>query len=512
MPGPGIKLEAGHVLDERYLLESVIGEGGMGTVFSARHLELGDIVAVKVLQSANAVATLDAEHLERFLREARLCAKIKNEHVVRVIDVARGKNGLPPYIVMELLDGIDLGELVHSLGPIPIPEAVDYVLQACEALAEAHALGIVHRDLKSSNLHVSKRADGSPLVKVLDFGISKAHDESGADQNLTATSAVFGSPAYMSPEQIRSSKHVDARTDVWALDVVLYELLTNQLPFVGDSAAAMLASISADPYVPVRKYVPTAPEGLERAIHAAFVKDREKRTQTVSAFADSIAPFGGPTAAAAVAAIHRAAQRSSTRSALGGVAALPLAPAAAAAAPPGRAPVSDTMRATPAFSNAPDEADTEPLPRVPDEPATVPAAAPAPAPSARAEEVGRTDREMVVPMHTTSSSSILAIGGALAAVALGVGVLVLVLYVKSRSHERVEFPTAPVVVTVSVTTGVAPPPSLPPEPSPPPAAAAVSLEPPPSTAPRKPPRGTPHPTHAPSAKPNHGIPDTSQRE
>ena len=439
----------------------------MGTVFAARHLELGDTVAVKVLQSESAFATLEAEHLERFLREARLSAKIKNEHVVRVIDVARGKSGAPPYIVMELLDGIDLGDLLRSLGRIRIPDAVDYVLQACEALAEAHALGIVHRDLKSSNLHVSKRADGSPLVKVLDFGISKMSDD--GDANLTATSAVFGSPAYMSPEQIRSAKHVDARTDVWALDVVLYELLTSELPFRGESAAAMLASISADPYVPLRKHLPDAPEGLERAIHAAFVKDREKRTPSVVAFAESIAPFGGPSAQRALVAIARAAQREA-----------PMAPVAVALAPPER--VSDTMRVAPSL---------EPPAAPPQDP------------------IERTDREMVVPAQAQVSTPLIAIGAVVAALAIGIGLLSLALYVRSKPPKHVEFPPSPVPVTVTVTAPAAPPPpseSVAPSAS---IAGATSIEPP--AVPKKSPR-TPHPPTRASAKPNHEIPDTSQRE
>jgi serine/threonine-protein kinase len=495
VPGLGIKLETGHVLDDRYLLEKVIGEGGMGTVFAARHLELGDIVAVKVLQSDAAITTLPEENIERFLREARLAVKIKNEHVVRILDVARGKHGSPPYIVMELLEGIDLGDLVRTGGRIRVSDAVDYVLQACEALAEAHALGIVHRDLKSSNLHLSKRVDGSPLIKVLDFGISKAHDEK-SDVNLTSTSAVFGSPAYMSPEQIRSAKHVDLRTDVWALNVVLYELLTAELPFVGDTAPAMLASISADPYVPVRKHVFDAPPELERAIHAAFVKDREKRTPSIPAFAESIAPFGGPNASASVTAIHRAAQRSSTRSvsSSGSVGIVP--PPSSPRAVSETAPVSDTMRAG---------LDTG-------SPITAPIA-PIPAASARSDEVGRTDREMVVPATNPGKSSFIPILAVALAISLGVLGLGVVAFLRSR-HRGPEFPATPVVVTVTVTVPSPPPP--PPDPVPPP---VVSLELPVTpNVPRKLSGAKPHVTHAPSAaaaplpKPTNGIPDTSHRE
>jgi serine/threonine-protein kinase len=270
---------------ERYVLERILGEGGMGVVFAARHLELDETVAIKMLRPSE---TSTEENVERFLREARLASKIKNEHVVRIIDVARERGSAPPYIVMEYLDGIDLAELI-ARGPLSSIEAVDYVLQACEALAEAHALGIVHRDLKPSNLLLTRRPDGSPLLKVLDFGISKTH--AGDDSKLTTTSAVFGSPAYMSPEQIRSAKNVDQRCDVWSLAVVLFELVTGRLPFEGDSAAAVLAAIAADPPLALLQLAPSAPPQLESALVACLVKNREKRVASVAHLADLLEPF-----------------------------------------------------------------------------------------------------------------------------------------------------------------------------------------------------------------------------
>src|SRR5262249_26962732 len=153
--------------------------------------------------------------------------------------VVRGRGEMAPYIVMAYLEGEDLHELLPSLGPLPTGLAVDYVLQACEAVAEAHRLGIVHRDLKPANLLLNHRPDGTPLVKVLDFGISKSDDQD--DAGLTTTMTVVGSPSYMSPEQLRSAKNVDARADVWALAVILFELLTGKRPFVGENATAMLA-------------------------------------------------------------------------------------------------------------------------------------------------------------------------------------------------------------------------------------------------------------------------------
>lgn len=298
--GYGVYLEVGHLLDERYRLERVIGEGGMGVVFAARHVELNELVAVKVLHSSSAI---DEEHLERFLREARLAAKIKNEHVVRVLDVARGRGATPPYIAMEYLEGVDLAELLASRGPLPATEAVDYVLQACEAVMEAHQLGIVHRDLKPSNLLLARRSDGAPLIKVLDFGISKAHEE---DSKLTTTRAVFGSPAYMSPEQIRSAKHVDQRSDVWALAVVLFEILTGRLPFVGETATSILAAVAADPPLSLAHYA-DVPDGLQEAIERCLVKDRDRRVGSILEMASVLAPFASPAGHASIEVVRRIA-------------------------------------------------------------------------------------------------------------------------------------------------------------------------------------------------------------
>jgi serine/threonine-protein kinase len=479
--GAVIKLEAGHVLDERYALESVIGEGGMGTVFAAKHLQLGDQVAVKVLQSSSA-QTLTEEHIERFLREARLAVKIKNDHVVRVLDVARGKHDSPPYIVMELLEGVDLGDLVRTSGKVPIPNAVDYVLQAAAALAEAHALGIVHRDLKSSNLHLSRRSDGSPLVKVLDFGISKAHDEAG-DINLTQTSAVFGSPAYMSPEQIRSSKHVDQRTDIWALGVVLYELLTNDLPFVADNAGAMLAAIAADVPIPLRHFVPNAPEGLERAIIDAFVKDRERRTGSMAAFAASIAPYGGPTASTLLAEVQRAAHRSAT-----GSRAPNSMPPPPASIPVGGAPIS---------TSGPTMRIVEP---------------PVSSGHMSADPMVRTDRDFEPPVHRGSSPipALIAVGALVLCVGIGTSLLV---WKKMASKPP---PSLPAVVTTAEIpapqAAIELPPSEPTAPEPAAVPSAKTARPRASQAQAHSARTAPVPSPPPTPSKPNGTLDTNSRE
>ncbi len=290
----------GDVIAGKYLVERVIAEGGMGVVVEAVHLTLGRRVAVK-LMLPEAMELPNA--VERFQREAQAAAQLQSEHVVRIIDVGSREDG-SPYMVMEYLEGTDLGDLVGpEKTPLPIELAVDYVLQACEGMAEAHKNGVVHRDLKPSNLFLIKRDDGSPCVKVLDFGISKfsGRDEMGREQGgLTATRAMMGSPFYMSPEQLRSAKNVDRRTDIWSLGVILHELLTGAPPFEGETAGAVCAMVAADPPVPLCWVRAEAPPELEAVILRCLEKEPEKRFQDVSELANALIPFsskGGKNAA-----------------------------------------------------------------------------------------------------------------------------------------------------------------------------------------------------------------------
>jgi serine/threonine protein kinase len=259
----------------------------MGAVVAAQHLRLSGQLAVKFLHPSLAH---DAANIERFVREAKAASTIRSEHVIRVLDVGATEDGLP-FIAMELLEGNDLADLL-TRGPLPVTLAVDCVLQAAEALAEAHAAGIVHRDVKPSNLWLSQRPDGSPFVKVLDFGISKLA-ATDTEVQLTKTQAVFGSPTYMSPEQIRSSKRVDHRTDVWALGVVLYELLTGRVPFDADNVAGVLAAVTADTPLPVTTLRPEVPAQLERVVSACLVKDPAQRA-SLGELATGLRPFASP--------------------------------------------------------------------------------------------------------------------------------------------------------------------------------------------------------------------------
>jgi eukaryotic-like serine/threonine-protein kinase len=276
---------AGQLIAGKYRVDHVLGEGGMATVYAGIHVELREPVALKFLKSGMAQREMI---VQRFVREARAAARIKSENVARVVDVGTLDGG-EPFMVMELLAGHDLRRVVASRGPLPVEDAVGYILQACDAIAEAHLYGIIHRDIKPANLFLTHRADGSPLVKVLDFGISKMTEE--VDENLTATTDVLGSPLYMSPEQIRSPRDVDHRTDIWALGAVLYKMLTGRAAFHADTASASLAKIISDAPPSIRAIRPDVPPELEAVILRCLEKDVTRRIQRVDEMARALLPF-----------------------------------------------------------------------------------------------------------------------------------------------------------------------------------------------------------------------------
>ncbi|MBX3186415.1 MAG: serine/threonine protein kinase [Labilithrix sp.] len=294
----------GDVIAGKYRVENVLGFGGMGRVLGARHLTLDERVAIKVLLPE---ALNDADAIARFLREARASVRIKGEHVARVLDVGSLDDGTP-YIAMEYLEGADLGAFVSRGELFPVHTAIDYVLQACEALAEAHALGIIHRDVKPSNLFLTKGVDGTPCIKVLDFGISKATsaiDATRPDFGLTETHAVLGSPQYMAPEQMRSSRRVDARTDIWALGTILHELLTGHAPFEAQAAPELFAMILQDPAPRLRARRPDVPEPLDAIVLRCLEKDPAARPSSVAELARLLAPFGSALSAGAAERVAR---------------------------------------------------------------------------------------------------------------------------------------------------------------------------------------------------------------
>nr|HEX4316265.1 protein kinase [Kofleriaceae bacterium] len=266
----------------KYEIETILGEGGMGRVFAATHIKLGKVVAIKVLRPELAVHD---DVVQRFLREARAASRLRSPHVCAVIDVDQLASG-EPYLVMEMLRGCDLGALVKARGKLPVDVAVGYLLEASEALAEAHAHGMVHRDIKPANLFLAKTHTDSSIVKVLDFGIAtRATGE--IDSGLTRTSSVMGSPSYMSPEQLRSAKDVDVRSDIWSLGVTLYELISGARPFEAESFSALSIAIAVEPHLTLNQ----VPEALRQVVDRCLEKRPERRFQQVSDLATALAPF-----------------------------------------------------------------------------------------------------------------------------------------------------------------------------------------------------------------------------
>ena len=276
---------AGQILAGKYLVEEVLGVGGMGVVVAAKHIQLDQKVAIKYLLPA---ALLNQEVVERFAREARAAAKIRGEHVARVIDVGQFDDGAP-YMIMEHLEGHDLAKHLELHGPLPIEDAIRYLLETCEALAEAHGAKIVHRDLKPSNMFLATQPDRSTIIKVLDFGISKTGDAPAAA--LTKTSALMGTCFYMSPEQLTNPKGVDHRSDIWSLGVILYELLAGRQPFLGESVPEIIGGILSNQPDGIRTLRPEVPFGLEVVIGKCMQSKAGDRYQSVAQLAAALGPF-----------------------------------------------------------------------------------------------------------------------------------------------------------------------------------------------------------------------------
>ena len=280
----------GEILAGKYRVEAVLGAGGMGVVVRATHLDLRSRVAVKFMQRGVAE---NAESVARFLREARATVRLRSDHVARVMDVGRLESG-EPYMVMEYLDGVDLSAILHQVGRFPIQRAVDWILQASEGVSEAHAVGIVHRDLKPPNLFVSWHPDGSAQIKVLDFGISKRikRVDNGDTSSITSSFSILGSPGYMSPEQLRCSKAVDYRTDIWSLGVILYEMLAGRPPFEGTSLPGLILAISNDAPKSIRSFRSDVPKEMEETLFRALAKAPNDRMGDLAELALALAPFG----------------------------------------------------------------------------------------------------------------------------------------------------------------------------------------------------------------------------
>jgi len=347
MTGPTTSpVQPGEILAGKFEVERVLGAGGMGIVVAARHTQLDQRVALKFLLP---VACEVPGAVARFLREGKAAARITSEHVARVMDTGVLDGGAP-YLVMEYLEGSDLGAVVQRRGRVSVDEAIEYVLQACEAIVEAHDLGIVHRDLKPANLFLSKRADGSPLVKVLDFGISKV--DSGSRSQLTSASVLMGSPRYMSPEQMMSAKDVDARTDVWALGVILYELVTGKPVWHADTMQGLCALIASTPAPSLRVLRPDAPEILDQVVARCLLKSRDDRIASVADLALALEPIAPAVSRTSIDRILRVARKDR------GVSTGPKLAAPATAPITGASAGASAVRAAEATTNDPANATT----------------------------------------------------------------------------------------------------------------------------------------------------------
>lgn len=311
----GIPLDVGDVLAKKYRLDRLVGEGGTGVVVAARHLQLERTVAIKFLRTALA----SDEIRLRFEREARAIGQIESEHVVLVLDVG-ALDDHAPYMVMEYLEGRDLAKILKEDGALSVEDAVDCMLQVCEALEGAHAQGIIHRDLKPANLFLTRREDGAPHIKVVDFGISKISGPKLLDSGPTEVTSAFtvlGSPRYMAPEQLRNSKDVDGRADLWSLGAVLFQLLTRKYAFDAENNVhASLAVLTQEPPL-VRSLAPHVPAELEAVVSKCLTKDRSRRYQSAAELADALRPFASVRTCESLERLAQAKEAPSVNIALG---------------------------------------------------------------------------------------------------------------------------------------------------------------------------------------------------
>jgi eukaryotic-like serine/threonine-protein kinase len=321
-----LSVALGDVIANKYRVDRILGRGGMGVVVGATHLALDEAVAIKMLRPA---LVFDPDAVARFLREARAASKLKSAHAARVVDVDTLPSG-GPYIVMEYLEGKDLADVLAAEGPIAIADAVTWVLQSCEAVAEAHALRIVHRDLKPTNLFRCKDINGRALIKVLDFGVSRILDDATTARGIeTSASVIVGTPAYMAPEQHESARKADERSDIWALGVILYELLTGKRPFLGDSPVVVYATIVTCATPSPRDARPEVPEGLAAVVMRCLSREPGSRFQSAAELAAALAPFAADVTIAERVRDIDSARRSSRRERAAGPASVPDAALAA---------------------------------------------------------------------------------------------------------------------------------------------------------------------------------------
>jgi serine/threonine-protein kinase len=287
IPSRPAPVQPGEEVAGKYRVGRVLGAGAMGVVVRAWHIELEQEVALKFLHPELA---MKVDGAERFRREARAAVRIRSDHVARVLDVGTLEGSHIPFIVMEYLQGRDLARELAARGSLPVDEAARHVLEACDAIGEAHARGIVHRDLKPANLFLAERSGGVQMIKVLDFGISKTLGNGPKGLSITEPATLMGSPGYMSPEQLESSRNVDARTDIWSLGVILQEMVTGCLPFDGDSVPQLIRAVISGNRPLLTEYGP-AIAVLEPIVSRCLQQDRALRFQSISELKEALLPL-----------------------------------------------------------------------------------------------------------------------------------------------------------------------------------------------------------------------------
>jgi serine/threonine-protein kinase len=286
-------LPAGTVLDGTYRLTRLLGRGGMGSVYEGHHTGAGKLVAVKVMHRG---LMAYPELLARFRREAKVTSELDHPHVVNVFGFGTAPAG-EPYMVMEFLDGEDLQTRLERVGPLPLAMVAQIVHQVASALSEAHAAGVVHRDLKPDNVFLVRVADGAVFAKVVDFGLSKVLKTSAT--KLTVARAVFGTPEFMAPEQAEGRQDaIDHRSDQWSLACLAWFTATGCLPFAGADVNAILARVIAAVPIPPAAAAPALPAGVEKVLRRALSKHRSDRFPTIRAFARAFETAVSPASAA----------------------------------------------------------------------------------------------------------------------------------------------------------------------------------------------------------------------
>jgi len=274
----------GQTLADKYRIEELINEGGMGAVYRGIHVLMDKVVAIKVLRPSLAA---DDKIVARFSREAKAASRISHPHALNVTDFGEDENGVV-FLVMEYLKGETLKEVIHKDGPMPLPRAVEIIRQVCGALEAAHGEGVVHRDLKSDNIMLLDMGGGD-WAKVLDFGIAKIIEKVGQDPALTAPNLIIGTPQYMSPEQCSQAAEIDSRSDIYSLGVIIYEMLVGHVPFTGESPTAIMLKHLQEPPPSVLEERKDLPAAAGRVVTRAMAKRPEDRFQTVSELAEGLA-------------------------------------------------------------------------------------------------------------------------------------------------------------------------------------------------------------------------------